>query len=407
MASPYVLAFVGENANGILRWWTEEILAGFARHGFGSRLIDLQGREWQRDLADTLGAGRPAFCFSFQGFGMDHRVGGQNFWSRNGIPFLTYLGDNPHHFPPLHAAEGAGLYLLYSCKDFLDTYRDILGGKTFARIIRYGYPENPMAERIAWRDRPVDVVFVKTAVDPARLEREWESLPAVTRTILYESAEEALAGSDRTVAAICAAAFERNLIHVGDRRELLLHACCAIDRYVRAVRAERMVRALLRHDVLIVGDWSHLDTSGARARFAPPLPAEDLDALYAEAKLVVNTSPSVRYGIHERIMGGLLAKSAVLSDITPFLRQTLAPCPAFLPVDIDAADFPCRLDAALSAALADPAMPDKTAVSLGEAKRMFSMDAFVAALLEHVQLERHRRTVLGWCFPPNPAAMAA
>jgi hypothetical protein len=89
------------------------------------------------------------------------------------------------------------------------------------------------------------------------------------------------------------------------------------------------------------------------------------------------------------------------------LRQTLAPCPAFLPVDIDAADFPCRLDAALSAALADPAMPDKTAVSLGEAKRMFSMDAFVAALLEHVQLERHRRTVLGWCFPPNPAAMAA
>jgi hypothetical protein len=403
MTKPYVLGFVGENANGILRWWTEQILSGFSRYGLDYKLIDMQ-ENWREPLIEAIVERKPEFCFSFQGFGMVLKINGENFWSQNNIPFISYLGDNPYYRPSLHSAEGNGLYLLYSCKDFLETYRDVMDGKTIASIVRYGYPANLRADAIPWSARPHDVVFVKTGIDPSRIKLEWGALPRTTQEILNESAAVVLSGSNETITSICRAAFERHNLHCGSQRELLLYVCCSIDRYARATRAERMVRCLMRHDVLIIGDWSHLDQSAARARFAPARSGAELDPLYAESKIVVNTSPSVRYGIHERIMAGLRAKAAVLSDSTPHLQRTLAGCPAFVSLDIDAPEFPDQLDACIASMLADPEMPIKTASSAEQAASMFSMDAFIDAVMEHVHIEAHRRAVVDWTFPPAEAA---
>ena len=401
MTQPYLLAFVGGNANGMLRWWTERIVDGFRRHGLDHRIIDLEQPDWRIRLGDILVAGNPTFCFSFQGFGMDLRLGGGNYWAQNGIPFLSYLGDNPYHSPSLHAAEGEGLYLLYGCEDFLETYRRYLHGRTYATMLRYGYPENPAANRTRWTRREHGVVFVKTGVDPAALRDGWAALPAQVRAILEAGADHILSGADATIAGTCAAAFGQMHIHWGDRKELFLFTCSTLDRYIRAVRAERMVLQLMRRDAVIIGDWSHLDTGGARARFRPSVPAHTLDALYAASKIVANTSPSVRRGMHERIMAGLFAKSAVLSDTTPFLDSMLADCPSYLGLDIDSADFADQVQTTLDAALRDPAMPEKVEASHVVARTLFSLDDFVDALFATIHLEEHRRTVAPWSFPPS------
>lgn len=401
MKQPYVLAFISENENGILRWWIERILAALGRHGMAHALIDLQDPDWRVSLGDRMTAGQPEFCFSFQGVGMDFRLNGANYWASTGVPFVSYLGDSPYHAPALHGADGPGLYLLYGCTDFLQTYQRYLNGPAYASMLRHGYPENPDADRIPWAKRQHPVVFVKTGVDPARLRREWDALPASLRGILHDAAARVLSGVDTTVADLVAAAFADRQVHWGDRRELFLFACSTVDRYARAVRAERMVRALLPHDALIVGDWSHLDRPGARARFHAPVAAAGLDALYADTRIVVNTSPTVRYGIHERIMAGLLAKAAVLSDTTPFMQRTLRGCPAFLGVDIDQASFPAQLDHAVRSCLIDPASPDNAARSCAVARELFSFDDFIQQLLDHVGLERHRQTLGAWAFPPT------
>ena len=85
---PYVIAFVGENANGILRWWTKKILDEFAKRGLDSTLIDMQDASWLARLSDRMAAGKPEFCFSFQGFGMDLRLNGENYWAISAIPFI-------------------------------------------------------------------------------------------------------------------------------------------------------------------------------------------------------------------------------------------------------------------------------------------------------------------------------
>ena len=401
MQRPYVLAFVGEHDNGVLRWWTQNILDGFARHGLGHVLLDFTDPAWRDRLAECMTVRNPDLVFSFQGLAMDLRLGNQNFWTLNGIPFLSYLGDSPYHAPGLHAAEGPGLYLLYGCGDFLETYQRYLDGRAYAGILPYGYPPNPLASRTAWASRQHDAVFVKSGIDPASLRAPWAGLPPTVRQLVEDSAAQILSGADTTVADIVAEAFADRQIHWGDRRELFLYVCSTADRYARAVRAERMVRALLPHDVLVVGDWSHLDRPRARARFTGPIPAARLDPLYADSRIVLNTSPTVRYGIHERIMAGLLAKSAVLSDTTPFLAQTLHECPAFIGLDIDEPGFADALGEAFGNTLSDPTMPDKVAASFRLASTMFSFEDFLQRLLDHLSLERHRRTLEDWSFPPG------
>lgn len=400
MAQPYVLAFVGENANGIVKWWTEHILTAFARRGLSHRLIDLCGGDCSSKLADCLLDGNPAFCFSFQGMGMDFALNGENYWSLHSIPFFSYLGDSPYHRPALHAAHGAGLYMLYGCEDFLQVYQRHLRGRAYATVLQYGYPANPAANQTAWTERKHDIVFAKTAVNPKSILLEWSTLPPTLRTLLHDTSERVLTGVDETIAAVCAQAFEDRLIYLGDRQELFLSTCSAVDRYVRAVRAERMVRALLPHNALILGDWSYLDKPGARARFWDSLPANRLDDLYAESRLVVSTSPSVRYGMHERVMAGLLAKAFVLSDSTPYLQTTLRNCPGFLGCNIDQPGFGNDVGQAVEACLRDPLSPEKVEVSLEVAQELFSFDRFINQFFAHVALEQQRQCVVDWSFPP-------
>ncbi len=402
MTQPYILAFVGENANGILRWFTEKILAGFEKHGLHHNLIDLMAPGWQVRLNESLTV-RPEFCFSIQGMGMDMRLdNGDNLWTRLNIPFVSCLADNPYHAPRLHAAEGPGMYLLYGAEDSFQTYTGFLKGRAYATMAVNGYPENPVADRTPWCQREHDIVFVKTGVDPKALRATWDELPGMVRDILLDCTALVLTGVDEAVVAVCAKVFSDRQIYWGERPEMFFSICSKVDFYVRAFRAERMVTALMRHKALIVGDWSHLDQSRARARFHGPIAAIELEALYAETRILANTLPTLRFGMHERILAGLFAKAAVLSDTTPFLQQTLQNCPSFLTVDIDNLDqdtFTDQVDQVLTSCLADPATPERVRSSYAVAREIFSFDNVIQQVLDHVALDKYRKTLSWWTSP--------
>jgi hypothetical protein len=403
MHQPYVLAFVGENANGILRWWTHKVLDSLARFGLQSYVIDFQKDNWTQELAATLQIRTPTFCFSFQGIGMNLLLdNGRNIWSDNKIPFISYLGDSPYHMPRLHIAQGPGMYLIYGCNDFLETYTNVLGGRAFATTFQYGYPTNSFRDRTLWGQRERKVLYVKTGVDSRALRSEWDLLPTTFRTILDDCASSVLTGRDATLAHLCDEVFKDRAIHIGDQRELFLFACSVVDRYVRAVRAERMIDALKGHEqVTIIGDWSHLDLAGSRATFLPPVSATELDGLYADTKIVINSSPPVRAGVHERIVAGLLAKAAVISDATPFSRNILARCPSFFGVNIEGESFCESVDAALANCLTDSTMQEKVNASAQEAENIFSVERFAGDIWALAEIETVRRTVNGWSFSPS------
>ncbi|HVW07898.1 MAG TPA: hypothetical protein VHC90_04920 [Bryobacteraceae bacterium] len=399
---PYVLGFVGQNANGILRWWTEHVLEAFSPHGYDRKLIDLHDSAWPARLGEIMSTGAPQFCFSFQAMGMDVQINGENAWTRAGIPFFTCLSDSPYHAPRLHAAHAPGMFLLYGCVDFLDTYRRFLNGRAFAAFLPSIYPANPNASRTPWKQRRHEIIFAKTAANPAALREGWKKRPARLQTILQESAELVLSGIDDTVAGCCAAVFANRRIHWGEVREVFLSVCSSVDFYARAVRAERMVRALMRRNALIVGDWSYLDRTGSRAQFHAPVAASALDDLYADSRIVVNTLPAVRYGSHERVMAGLFARCAVVSDSTPWLDDTLSRCPSFFGLNIDAPSFEENLNDTAGSILADSSMEEKIEASAASASEIFSMENFASEILSYLELEKYRKADLGWwAFPPR------
>jgi hypothetical protein len=378
--TPRIIAFVGENANGILRWWTQEILNRLTAHGFDGALIDLRDPDWVPTLSAELDKGAPPFCFSFQGMGMNLAVDGKNFWEAGNIPFLSVMGDSPCYMPRLHMANPRIGYLLYSCSDFYDAYRTYLKGPALAMLQPYGFPANPHAEEIPWESRSNDVVYVKTGVDPDAISRQWEALPWRVRTLIDDAVGAALSGSDATIPDLAAGAFAAASIHWAERTELFWLVTHQVDMFVRARRAAAMMRALMRHPgVRVHGNWDFLDTSSARARFLGPIPADQLPALYADTRMVANVSPCVRNGVHERVLAGLMAKALVLSDSTPFARDRLALYPAYRAVDVDAAD----LDDQVAAEIANiRGMQDAVEPSYARASQEFALDNFIAGLFD-------------------------
>ncbi|MFM7607565.1 MAG: hypothetical protein ACKO9A_01605, partial [Alphaproteobacteria bacterium] len=56
------IAFVGQNANGILTWWTQSIAERMATYGISVHVIDMLQADWTAKLDDRLKQGQPNFC---------------------------------------------------------------------------------------------------------------------------------------------------------------------------------------------------------------------------------------------------------------------------------------------------------------------------------------------------------
>jgi hypothetical protein len=55
----------------------------------------------------------------------------------------------------------------------------------------------------------------------------------------------------------------------------------------------------------------------------------------------------------------------------------------------------------LTSCLANPASAEQVRVSAGVAREIFSFDNFIQQLLDYVAIERYRRNLTGWSFPPQ------
>ena len=96
----------------------------------------------------------------------------------------------------------------------------------------------------------------------------------------------------------------------------------------------RMAQALCRVPADIIGArWDHIDKTGAKARFLPPVNAVVLAELDADTQFIVNTTPNFSGGTHERVLHGFAAKSCVISDDNDFTRRRFGTLPSYFGFD--------------------------------------------------------------------------
>ncbi|MCA3326000.1 MAG: hypothetical protein INF75_09230 [Roseomonas sp.] len=403
MANISAIALVGQSDNEILTWATSVVANRAKLYGVSMTLIDLAKEDWHTKLSTYLESGRPSFCFSFQGFGMGLRTEADNLWTSLNIPFISLMGDAPFYAPYLHANEGPTLFHLYKSEDFRQFYCDIMGGKNFSSVFGGLYPPNPLADETPWHDRDLEIVYVKSGVDSEALRAAWTAFPSKLRGVIEDASAVALAGQQKTIGQIVIDSFAACSMYFGQNRTLLLRACAAVDSYVRAVRAERMLREVMRHGGHVFGDWPHIDKVNTQARFHGKIPAEKLDQLYSRSRILINVLPCTLNYVHERILAALVSQAFSISDGTAFVTKALRNYPNFKSVSIDSPTLANELDRHISEIRKLGSGHKNELQSMLRQSRLraeneFSVDRLIGEILELAAMCQLERNSSSWSF---------
>jgi len=309
-----------------------------------------------------------------------------NLWTSLKIPFIGIMGDAPYQAPYLHSTSGPGKFFLYGVKEFADFYAHFMGGKSFATVLLPGYPSNPHASAIPWHKRDLELVFVKTGADPQAIRAGWANLPRLIRDVVEQASQTALAGQKDTIGQIVADAFAERQVHFGNRLAPFMRSCWLVDSYVRAFRADRMARQVMRHGGHIFGKWPHLEQANSRAVFHGPIAAHELNKLYGRSRILANTVPCTLTGAHDRILASFLSKAFTLTDSSQARDESLGIYPSYKSAPIDDPAFPDAVDQRLSEIRQMAKDPNGTQMMLNDvfakAEERFGLDQFIAKMLE-------------------------
>ena len=384
-----VVALVGENANGILEAQSRRFLDRLAPLGYEGHVLRL----FEADFADRLRgllAGGIDFAWGYAGVGARLAMDGQNLWSATSTPFVSVLADPPYMMPTNHHVASPFVVNGYVYREWLGLQRHYIRSPQVSAMLPLGVIPNEDAG-VPWSERPHRMVFVKSGADPVRLRAQWAGWPARLRTVLEESAD-ALAGlGTGPITGVVHACLSAHGLDLMRSQALLFGLLHELDGYVRALRATTMVRALLPLRADIIGDgWDHVRHMPGRARFHPATDAAGLDAIYAQTQILVNTSPNIGSGAHERVLRGFAARCCIVSDDNEFARTTLRALPSYHGVEWQASDLGERL----AGIIEDPAAYDDRLDPASEyVRRHHDPSAFLAGLRGLADIARMQPSV--------------
>ncbi len=327
---PMVVAFIGQDRNGCSRHVSTMTNNGLTDLGLATGIVDLAKPGHSDDFAALVASHPLLFCYGFQGVGarLTH-PSGQNLWDRLQVPFLSLLFDHPCYMPANHSVDSEYVISCYHARDFYDVHRCHLTDRQPACLLRPAYEALDHRPRIAWADRDVPLLYLKTGNNPEELSRSWAAFPKTVQSIIWDVVAEAAKGNGPNLVDLLHARLLADDLSIPVRTELFWSLVRNVDDYIRRVRSTRMAEALKPLDALIIGaNWDHIDKTGARARFLPPVPAAEGLELFARARFVVNTNPFMNHGFHERAAQGVLFGAAVVTDDNLFTRQHMGDMPS-------------------------------------------------------------------------------
>ncbi len=357
------MAFIGQDEHGTLRDDVERFHVQVLTNGLIGHVIDISDPAWPQQL-ERIGNEGIFFAWAFAGVGaaLTH-LNGENYWEAICVPFISVFDDNPAQNPKNHKIPARYVVNSYTVKDWLDIQRQIIRSPQIATLLPSWAASNPYRNNTPWKDRAHHIVFLKNGGDPDARRREWSYWPRQLRTILEETAEQALHQTTGDLMPLFLSCLDAHGVDLSEGHHILFGMFNEIDWYIRLARLTKMARALCRVDATIIGArWEHIDKTGAKASFHPGINGREKRELFANSKFIVNTSPNNSLGAHERVLLGFGSKACVVSDSNDYSRALFSGCPTFFGFD-----------------WADPDWEEKV-VSHLESGKTFDDEAFQPAL---------------------------
>ncbi len=341
----HILAFVGENENGILRVHSNDLLDLVRPHGLTGQVIDMSSPSWADELQQAIKSG-VLFAWGAAGIGARLRIGKQWLWDTLEVPFVSLLSDSPcwmpanHHVPSRYIANG------YVFRDWLDVQRRLIRSRQISTVLPHGIIGNALRDATPWSERPHRMVFVKTGQAPALHRSRWLGLPPRFRAVLEDASAAVLHRGVGDITETYLQCLEHHGLYLEQRADVLFALMRELDVYVRDYRSTALVHALLDLPVDVIGrGWEHTARLGGKARFHSALEASSLPTLYSQTQYLLNTMPNFGTCTHERVLHGFASKCCVVTNENAAMRERFGPLPTYFGIDTESAGLADRVAA--------------------------------------------------------------
>lgn len=322
--------------------FTEHLAKAFETMGYTSFVYDATRQEVSKsELIELLekrseGEAFSVVTFNNLGYNLDLNLGGMsaldehyvNVWEHYQIPYINILMDHPFHYEkPLRKAPETAIVLCTDrnhVKYIRRFYKNIRQVDFLPHAgVELGTKHKPLAER------GIDVLYagalpiytVSNMIPDLTAIRELDA-----QRMAGEVLQELVSHPEKTTEQAIEEYVGANSIFLSDDMlQSLVVKMRFLDSYAVSFYREQAVRILVENGIHVTAygtGWNQCGWSdNPYLTYGGKVLAPQILPLMNDAKIVLNTMTWFKAGAHDRVFNGMLAKAAVVTDDSTYMRR--------------------------------------------------------------------------------------
>jgi spore maturation protein CgeB len=307
---------------GVLHHFTVKLAEAFQRSGVETQVLEA---EWNnpKPFLDKIFDGKPDCTLSFNGLLPDDQ--GRFFSDLIGIPHVAYLVDSQNQFFPLTQSKNTIVVATdrFACSFFKGIKcRHVL-------FVPHGI-EKELAPDLE-HDRTYDVTVLNSLIDYEAIRKNWkEQYPKIVRDAMDEAIEEVYTDSDAWYVQSFVSALDRQMELRGPLDPSLIDFISVLDdleMYLKGKSRIDLIQSIKDSKVHVFGapcetaTWEKYLPNSKNVQIHEPVPYQQALEIIKQSKILINNSPWIRGGSHERILASMALETLVITDKNVFLNE--------------------------------------------------------------------------------------
>lgn len=307
---------------GVLHDYTQKLYAALQRQGVKCRLLEAK-RNDPGPFLKALFDDPPECTLSFNGLLPDDQ--GRFFCDMIHIPHVACLVDSPNSFLPLIRSPLS----IITCVDRSSV--DFFQGLGFNNALFLPHATDSRLTVDPKVKRDYDVVMLSSCIDYESIRASWKKkFPTALRQAMEEAAEIALADYMTPFYIAFVQALDRQVSRqtgIDPQAVDFITVLDEIEMYIRGKDRVELVKAVNEAKVDVFGSadsvagWKKYLGKKHNVVIHEPVPFEQAIEIMKHSKIVLNSSPWIKNGAHERIFNGLACGALVIANENIYLRE--------------------------------------------------------------------------------------
>lgn len=307
---------------GVLHHFTVKLAEALVRQGITCTVLEA---EWDnpRPFLDKIFSDRPDCTLSFNGLLPDDE--GRFFCDLIGIPHVAFLVDSQNQFFPLIQSPNT----IISCTDAFS--RDFFMGVKSKNVLFVPHGVERELAPDPSLGKNFDVVMLNSLIDYEELRQEWkERYPKILVDAMDETIESALSDQSTWYVQALVYSLDRQIELKGSIDPARIDFSSVFDdleMYLKGRSRVDLIKSIQDAEVHIFGSTGGKSWKEIIGKDMPnlvlhePVPFAQALEIIQQSKIVLNISPWIRKGSHERVFASLACGSMPLTDENLFFNE--------------------------------------------------------------------------------------